>query len=118
MTTVPASLGSELVEVPRQTAFVTRNVFPPTVHVRVCIRVWVAVKAAETSDVHGWGCVAAAAPTSTKRPTATRRATCLGRRMPITPPFMVLQEGRSPPTVKTSGAARKDFVRKLLQQAG
>jgi hypothetical protein len=53
MMTVPANRGSPLADVPRQTAFVTRKVFPPSVHVRVCMRVWVALKAAETSAVCG-----------------------------------------------------------------
>ena len=53
MTRLPASRGSALVEVPRQTAFVIRNVLPSCVHVRLCERVWSAVNAAETSAVCG-----------------------------------------------------------------
>ena len=51
ITSLPASRASELVEVPRQTEFVTRNAFPSSLQVRVCIRVCVAVNAAETSEV-------------------------------------------------------------------
>src|SRR5512132_650193 len=39
MTTLPARRTSALVEVPRQTAFVMRNVLPPLVQVRLCERV-------------------------------------------------------------------------------
>jgi hypothetical protein len=60
-----------LVDVPRQTAFVIRNVFPPRVQVRLCERTWSAVNDAETSCVEGRGCVAAATPAITNRPTAT-----------------------------------------------
>jgi hypothetical protein len=47
------------------------------VHVRVCIRTWLALKAAETSLVWIRGCLAAeTAPTVTNNPTAARRAMC------------------------------------------
>ena len=39
MTTLPARRASALVEVPRQTAFVMRNVLPLLVQVRLCERV-------------------------------------------------------------------------------
>jgi hypothetical protein len=50
-TSAPARRGSELVDVPRQVAFVMRKVFPSTSQVRVDIRVWFAVNAADTSEV-------------------------------------------------------------------
>src|SRR5919109_3186441 len=53
-----------------------------------------------------------------KRPAAASRKACLGRRMPITPPFMVLRERRSPPTVKSSSAGRKDSVKERLRGLG
>jgi hypothetical protein len=71
MTRLPASRGSLLVAVPRQTAFVIRNVFPFRVHVRLCERAWSAVNEADTSCVDGLVCVAAATPPITIRPTAT-----------------------------------------------
>jgi hypothetical protein len=37
--------------------------------------------------------------------------------MPITPPFVVLRERRSLPPVKSSSAARKDFVKTESEDA-
>jgi hypothetical protein len=85
ITMVPPRRGSELVAVPRQVAFVMRNVSPPVVQVRLCERTWFAPNAVETSDVWGRGWTAAAAPTRTKSPTTLSQKAVLIRRMPLLP---------------------------------